>query len=384
MKTLIPSLIHESRSAALALLCLMGVAAQAGESGRDAQIMDLPVVADPWKFKLAVPGWLAATSGTIGVNGVNSQVYLGADTLIQKLDMVASLSAEARKGRFGFYGDLLYVSASDGIGGEGLLQKVDIRLDQYILDLELNYRVLEGPGGFLDVRGGVRYTNLYNKVTISPNDTEIDRASTNLVDDIGELVRDSLNDLDLRGVLEERISGRLAGLNGKRPSLPIAPLGGREPDRLDELVRAIIEKRAKSLAAALRAVAEATTDALREEARRRIDDTKREIADEIATKLKTELDKSFILAEDWWDPYVGVRARLNLSTAFYLAAKADIGGFGIGSDLTWQASGALGCQLTRSIHAELGYRYLYTDYNKDGFLYEVSQSGLEITVGINF
>jgi opacity protein-like surface antigen len=161
-------------------------------------------------------------------------------------------------------------------------------------------------------------------------------------------------------------------------------VGGREPGRLDELIRAIIERRAESLAAALRAEVEAATEQLREEARRRIDATKRKIADEIATTLKKELDHSFSLAEDWWDPYVGVRARYNLSKAFYLTAKADIGGFGVGSDLTWQASGALGCQVTRNLHTEIGYRYLYTDYDHDGFVYEVSQSGVEITAGITF
>jgi hypothetical protein len=386
MKPPMTSLLRKSRSIGFALLCAGGATARAGDQHVESKAVEPPAIepAQPWRFSFAMPGWLAATSGTIGLDGVNSHVYLGADTLLKHLDMVGSVSAEARKGRFGMYGDFLYVSASDGIGNDGLIEKVDVRLDQYLIDLELNYRVLEGPRGWLDVRAGVHYTNLYNKLTISPNDKEIDRASTNLVDEVGDLVRESLGELDLRGVLEERISGRLAGLNGERPALPIAPVGGREPGRLDELIRAIIERRAESLAAALRAEVEAATEQLREEARRRIDATKRKIADEIATTLKKELDHSFSLAEDWWDPYVGVRARLNLSKAFYLTAKADIGGFGVGSDLTWQASGALGCQVTRSLHAEIGYRYLYTDYDHDGFVYDVSQSGVEITAGITF
>ena len=120
------------------------------------------------------------------------------------------------------------------------------------------------------------------------------------------------------------------------------------------------------------------------ESEQRINALKSKIAKEIASTLKDKLDNSFGLAEDWWDPYVGLRGRYNISKAFYLTAKGDIGGFGVGSDLTWQLSGALGCQVTRSIFVEAGYRYLYTDYNKSGFVYDVTQSGVEITTGITF
>src|SRR4051812_13685372 len=129
MKTPIASFPCKSGILCLALLCSAAVAARAG-SRVESKNVEPPASepADPWKFTLAMPGWLAATSGTIGVDGINSHVYIGADTLVKDLDMVASLSAEARKGRFGVYGDFLYVSASDGIGNNGLVGKVDVRL----------------------------------------------------------------------------------------------------------------------------------------------------------------------------------------------------------------------------------------------------------------
>jgi hypothetical protein len=49
-----------------------------------------------------------------------------------------------------------------------------------------------------------------------------------------------------------------------------------------------------------------------------------------------------------------------------------------------QAYGALGCQVTRSIYSELGFRYLYYDYDSGGFLYRVSTYGPQITAGIIF
>ena len=55
-----------------------------------------------------------------------------------------------------------------------------------------------------------------------------------------------------------------------------------------------------------------------------------------------------------------------------------------GSEITWQAYGAVGCDLTRNINLEIGYRYLYTDYNQGGFLYDMTMSGVQITAGIVF
>jgi hypothetical protein len=62
----------------------------------------------------------------------------------------------------------------------------------------------------------------------------------------------------------------------------------------------------------------------------------------------------------------------------------DVGGFDVGSIVTVQASGALGCQVARHIYAELGFRYLYEDYDSGGYLYKVSTYGPQITAGIEF
>ena len=90
------------------------------------------------------------------------------------------------------------------------------------------------------------------------------------------------------------------------------------------------------------------------------------------------------MAHDWIDPYVGVRARYQWSPAWYLTAKADVGGFGVGSSFAWEVYGALGCQLTRRVFAEAGYRYLYTDYHHNGFIYNVTTSGAQVTFGVVF
>lgn len=383
-----------ARHATLALLLATGLVAHAGTPISASKESKEPVAPEenPWKFTLAVPGWLAATSGTIGLDGINSHVYVGADTIIKHLDMIASLSAEARKGRFGVYGDFFYVKASDDVYPSGLISKADIHLDQWLADLEVNYRLIEGPKGYLDFRVGVRYTDIYNSLITNANNSAIKEASARFVDDVGERVSERLNELDLKSklhtVLEDRIQARLtnhlAGLQSDRPALPIAPLRGHRPRELDALVRQAVDHRLDDLAAALRERAAAKTDALRAAAQSRVDALKSRLTKDIASALKSQLGTSASLNERWLDPYVGFAGRYNFSKAFYLTGKADIGGFGIGSEITWQGYGALGCQVTRSIFVEAGYRYLYTDYDHGGFVYDVTQSGAQITAGIVF
>jgi hypothetical protein len=81
---------------------------------------------------------------------------------------------------------------------------------------------------------------------------------------------------------------------------------------------------------------------------------------------------------------IGLRGRFNLSKAFYLTAESDVGGFGIGSDIAVQEYAALGCQITRNIFSEVGYRYLYDDFRDTNFLYQLSLHGAQITVGLTF
>jgi hypothetical protein len=100
--------------------------------------------------------------------------------------------------------------------------------------------------------------------------------------------------------------------------------------------------------------------------------------------LNTELNKGRGLTEYWVDPYLGIGGRYNLSKAFYLTGKVDVGGFDVGSIVTVQAYGALGCHVTRSIYSELGFRYLYYDYDSGGYLYKISTYGPQITTGIEF
>jgi hypothetical protein len=298
---------------------------------------------DHWYFNIGMPGWLAFVSGDIGLHGTTSSVDVGFDQILTHLTGIATLSAEVRYGRFGVYGDFLYMSLSAGVYNNGLIKKVNLGLSQYLADGEVYYRILEGPRGSLDLRAGARYTNIYSTLQLTAADGKIDQAATELVN----AAKDRLGEL-LERLLQHR-------LDGQNPPIPVPPLGPDEKLRLLELIREARQNPNRGMA-----------------------------QQKIARILKRQLNRGFSLTEYWTDPYIGIGGRYNLSKAYYATGKADVGGFGAGSDVTVQAYGALGCHVTRNIYAELGYRYLYEDYDSGGFLYKVSTYGPQITAGIIF
>lgn len=75
--------------------------------------------------------------------------------------------------------------------------------------------------------------------------------------------------------------------------------------------------------------------------------------------------------ETWADPTIGFNGRYYISRPIFLHLYGDIGGFGVGSEFSWQALGGVGIQASRWCDLELGYRAL-------GFDYEAGNSKVDI------
>lgn len=108
----------------------------------------------------------------------------------------------------------------------------------------------------------------------------------------------------------------------------------------------------------------------------------------VNTELKLEgaalPDQTFENRETWVDPVVGIQGRYTFDNGIYLASLLQIGGFGAGSDLTWDALGVVGYQFNDSISAAAGYRHMAVDYHQDGFVFDVNLSGPVIGMTISF
>src|SRR5947208_1786138 len=79
---------------------------------------------EPWQFTIAAPGWLASLNGTIGIRGINADIDVPVDEVLQHLDMIFAMRAEAQKGPFGIYGEVIYIGLSDGAQINGLINNI--------------------------------------------------------------------------------------------------------------------------------------------------------------------------------------------------------------------------------------------------------------------
>lgn len=92
--------------------------------------------------------------------------------------------------------------------------------------------------------------------------------------------------------------------------------------------------------------------------------------------------------QEWWDPIVGATLSLPLGQKFSFNVRGDIGGFGVGSDLTWQAFPYFNWQFAKWGSVQFGYRWLYIDYETGTgggrFKYELLNQGPQLGVTVHF
>ncbi|MBS7538877.1 hypothetical protein [Ancylobacter lacus] len=89
-------------------------------------------------------------------------------------------------------------------------------------------------------------------------------------------------------------------------------------------------------------------------------------------------------SEQWVDPTVGFVLQWAITDRWYLNAMADIGGFGVGSQLSSTGYVGVGYLWTTSISTAIGYRYLYEDYENGGFRYNATMHGPTVNLGWRF
>lgn len=87
---------------------------------------------------------------------------------------------------------------------------------------------------------------------------------------------------------------------------------------------------------------------------------------------------------DWADPFIGARISYELDSKWYASLRGDIGGFGVSSDPMYNAAVTLGYRVNENINIKLGYRYLFADFEKKLFNYDVAVSGFGLGLGIRF
>jgi hypothetical protein len=350
--------------------------------------------AEPWQFTIAAPGWMAGLDGTIGVRGVNADINIDFPEILQHLDMIFAARAEAQKGPFGIYGEVIYIGLSDNAQINRLINNIHEQVDLTLVDGGLSWRLFNQPRWSLDFAAGTHYTNVYERLELHSDPVAIQQASQRFVNNIADDLRSRLDqDISnsefleaLKSTIKADIINRIGNAlerHQNRPDIPIGPLGGRIREEIAQRVEHFIELKKAELRARIDALVERGLDR-RAAVDRVVNEAKARIANQLAVRLNKSLSQTLARDDYWFDPYVGLRARYNFNKTYYTAVRGEIGGFGVGADLMWEVETVVGINLTRSIFTEIGYRALGGNFEDNGFRFDTVMHGPQITTGITF
>ena len=352
--------------------------------------------AEPWHLTISSPGWLASMNGTIGVRGVEADIDVPVTEILQHFDAILPGRFEAQKGPFGIFGEVWYIGLSDVAQVNGLINNIHETVDMTYMDGALSWRLINQPRWWLDFAAGTHYTNVYERLTLHPDNAAIDQASEQFVTNIADDLRARLNNdtsnseflSELGSTIEADIVSQIdkhgaLDRHQRKPRIPIGPLGGRIQEDVAKVVEDLIRGKVAALQGRIDAL-HLHGAARRAAVNRIVDAVLEHMTRDVYITLTSKFDQSIARDDDWFDPYVGLRWRYNFNKTYYTAVRGEIGGFGVGADLMWEVEAMVGVNLTHNIFTEVGYRALGVNYENNNFSFDAVLHGPQITTGITF
>ncbi|WP_151705354.1 hypothetical protein [Nitrincola alkalilacustris] len=88
--------------------------------------------------------------------------------------------------------------------------------------------------------------------------------------------------------------------------------------------------------------------------------------------------------ESWTDPILAARMNARISPEWSFILYGDIGGFGVGSEKTWQWVGTMNYQLRDDLYLSGGYRQMKVDFDDGRTRVDVEMSGPIIGMTLRF
>lgn len=383
--------------------CIVALPMFAGEPVPHPPSADVTQPKSDWEIFVGMPAWAAGMTGEVGVEGfAQVAVDVPFKSILDKLEMVGALTLEARHRRWGIILDGMYLRMSgDGETPGRLLTSIDVEVEQVLAEVAVSYRLLEGERGYLDLLAGARYVYLGNELSFHLDSAGVRDLSNDLSNAIVDRAVNAI-----QGAVSKtaaRVQTRLAAVNlNERADVLRAELRTTatekilEANALRDIInsihaltpaqRGLIKQKiqgSQEIVAANKALAQAVIQervtaavaAARRKAQQAVARAKKQLAGAIESAIRDVVPEHVSASKSWVDPFIGFRGRLNLTDKIYLAARGDIGGFGIGSDLAYNLVGAIGYQWNRKLSTELGYRCLSIDYSDGGFVYDTETSG---------
>lgn len=88
--------------------------------------------------------------------------------------------------------------------------------------------------------------------------------------------------------------------------------------------------------------------------------------------------------DSWADPLVGIRFLPKLTEDLALLARVDVGGFGVGSQQTWNLEAGLLWDISDRWHAEIAWRMMDIDYKSSNTSLNLRQEGPVVGLAYTF
>lgn len=89
-------------------------------------------------------------------------------------------------------------------------------------------------------------------------------------------------------------------------------------------------------------------------------------------------------SQSFVDPIVAMRVNAPLSDRWSVIGYVDLGGFGVGSDFTWQAAVTANYQMRGAAYLSIGWRHLSVDYSDEGTAFEGAMTGPLLGLTLQF
>ena len=107
-----------------------------------------------------------------------------------------------------------------------------------------------------------------------------------------------------------------------------------------------------------------------------------------ATTPGGEIKLNSSKSNTWVDPLIVTRLKKVINNKWMVQLRADIGGFGVGSQFAWQLQPDVNYRASKLLELGLGYRIISMDYNNnsgggDRFVYDMDEYGPQIRIGFN-
>jgi hypothetical protein len=328
--------------------CLVGHAENAASAdlGQGAPLVEPSAPPSGWEFSFTGYGWLTGVNGSATARGNSVDFDESFIDLVEKSDSIMALMGfvEARNGRVALFTDVVWqdlsfnahptIDVSKRAAGRPFEKFPNVNVAvQANLDVNarasMDYQatIIQSGAGYevakwsgngsttaFDVLAGARYWN----------------EETNL----------SLN-----------VSGNLT-----------ADITGRAAINTSDIVRLVLERRGLS------------ADSLRGKVVQRVIERRLGAQSQVVSRtIQVQLSRSFAGAAtgdlEWVDPFVGGRIRHDFGQNKNVMLEGDVGGFGAGSEFSWQVVGTYGFDvnvLGSTMHSVIGYRALAVDYSETG------------------